>query len=151
MEEHKPEKLNINEEQEFRVQRLERDRLELEKLRRENAEARLAEEKIVRNREAQRKAALSKQLNQKRIQQLCPHRTGGEGMFALTNGGDDANFCFVRHTYSTGVTHVLCQRCGKEWKPGDENYDWAMTAPTKYSPRASSAVQFSFSRLPAKV
>ena len=140
------ERLNINEQKDRKELQYEKERLELEQLR---AEVRTLKQKeaveILRKKNQQRQAEITA-INEKTKQAGCNHKTGGEGLRALSTGGDDPNYCLAKNQYPWGVMHVLCQRCGKEWKPGDPDYDWAMTAPTKYSATPSVACQFTFSK-----
>jgi hypothetical protein len=57
--------------------------------------------------------------NQARIQAICQHRKGGKGL-AQMYMGNDANYAVVTHHLSYGPTIVLCQRCGKLWRPPEQ-------------------------------
>jgi hypothetical protein len=50
------------------------------------------------------------------IQAGCVHRKGGKGKDGIYNG-NDSNYAVVTHTLSHGPTLVICQRCGKDWRP----------------------------------
>lgn len=54
--------------------------------------------------------------HQEQIQAACQHRKGGKGTSQMY-AGNDPNYALVTHTLSHGPTIVICQRCGKLWRP----------------------------------
>ena len=123
------------------------ERLELEEKRYRVENMRLDSEKrkeAKANAERQRKQVIADmKLSETKIrqkQEACTHRKGGKNLEGLTYGNDQ-NYSIIRHTYPNNETWVLCQRCGKEWKPGEEVYLEAIRFPTDNEP--SGSVTFS--------
>lgn len=90
--------------------------LQLEDLR---ANALQRKEKVVgrKNRAAAIEMAIKRDReSQERIQAACYHKKGGKGVAQMFMGNDQ-NYAVVTHTLSHGPTIVICQRCGKVWRP----------------------------------
>lgn len=76
----------------------------------------------------------------------CNHRRGGtilrgekvnKDFFTV---GDSPRFALIKHTFPWGETWMRCMRCGKWWKPGDEDYDKMLKEPNEN--HASTSIQF---------
>jgi hypothetical protein len=107
------------------------------------------------------------------IQSKCNHRKGGNGIEGVVGGqGDDPQFALIKHRFANGDIWCRCQRCGKTYKPpleedyyfddkghhvapekgkfneaafkqSEEDYKWALNAPTRNV--MSSGFSYSFS------
>lgn len=68
-----------------------------------------------------RDIAIRNFLKQRELQQEnCNHRKGGTGAEAfLTGQGDSSYYSVIKHRLPCNQYFVLCQRCGKEWHPGN--------------------------------
>lgn len=68
-----------------------------------------------------RDIAIKNYLKQRELQQdNCNHRKGGTGAEAfLTGQGDSSYYSVIKHRLPCNQYFVLCQRCGKEWHPGN--------------------------------
>lgn len=82
---------------------------------------------------------------EKQRQAACNHHQGGIGLEGYTGKGHDSKYAVNKHTYPDGKTVVMCNRCLKEWRPGDPGYAEALTWQTDNTP--SSSVTFN---IPAK-
>ena len=89
---------------------------------------------------------------EKKKQDDCNHRKGGfceyihgKGYTGRVGLGSAANdYCVIKHTFPWGDQWVRCTRCGKWWKPGDENYKEALLFPT--SNQSSTSMTFELSK-----
>jgi len=71
-------------------------------------------------------------------QKVCSHLKGGIGVDGFHGKGNSSNYAVIKHTYPWGETRVSCQRCGKEWRPGDPDYQQALNFPTDNTSSSSS-------------
>lgn len=76
-----------------------------------------------------RDLSIKNYMKQREMQQdNCNHRKGGTGAEAfLTGQGGDANYAVIKHKLPCNQYFVLCQRCGKEWHPGQPLFGIAET------------------------
>jgi hypothetical protein len=122
--------------------RLEKEKLELEKLikdvqdiRRKNEEAKVSREAVQDSLDFERNTRIHNET-------YCTHMKGGDSQ-TMMNGGpaqgnDSSNYAMIQHTFTSGITFRMCQRCGKTWFPKDPDYKWAMTRPTRNSASTGS-------------
>lgn len=89
-----------------------RDQVNDRKVKRENKES-----------EARTKGTSLKSIESgnQQAQKRCSHKKGGNGLMALVKGGTDAQYSVIKHTFHNGDKWVICQRCGKSWKPPIES------------------------------
>jgi hypothetical protein len=124
---------------------LEKERLELDKLRRDSYKARMDEERSAMMHETVEESFRIEHEKTAQLQRACNHMKGGPGERLLNQGagyGDAAgNYAVITHTFNSGITFRMCQRCLKEWWPNDPEYKIAMSWPTKNSP-SSGALLF---------
>jgi len=104
-------------------------------------------------------AIADKNRTQKKSEEKCNHRKGGNGQAGYVGGqGDDSQYAVMKHTFCNGDINVRCMRCGKTWKPpiaadyGDDreayldayaDYKTACNFPTRNT--GSSSVLFGYS------
>ena len=69
-------------------------------------------------------------------QHACNHRKGGA--WGDWNNGDSNEASVFKHTFPWGDTWIICLRCGRKWKPGDFDYEWAMKLITRNVKSTSS-------------
>lgn len=115
-------------EAEIKALELEAKRLEVQekKANLQDLKERLDERELKRETKRQRSitnGATLKSLaaNDEATQARCSHRKGGNGVEALTKGGDDSQYAVIKHQFCNGDIWVRCLRCGKTWKPPIES------------------------------
>lgn len=118
--------------------KLQREMLELEKLTSDIERIRAEKAKSSMSHDTVEETLRYQRENDEVHQNGCTHMKGGasEDLLhgAISKGNDAGNYAFIDHTFTVGVRIRMCQRCGKTWFPGDPDYRWAMTRPTKNSP-----------------
>ena len=76
----------------------------------------------------------------------CNHRKGGTWANYVSNGGwgsEFSDYAVIKHQFPWGDTWVMCQRCPKKWKPGDEDYEEALKFPTRNVMSTSAQLRLS--------
>lgn len=105
---------------ELQALELEEKKLDLE-IKRETV-AKIKSQRAAKLEEARAKLIATRQFLAQREanQNACNHRKGGIGADAVMRGqGTDAMYAVIKHKLPDGRYFILCQRCGKEWHPGN--------------------------------
>lgn len=124
--------------------KLRKELLELEKLTSDIETIRTQRAKSTMSAESVQDALSHSIEERKNHEEGCTHMKGGasEDLLhgAISRGTDSTNYAFITHVLPWGIRFRMCQRCGRTWFPGDIDYKWAMSRPSKNSASGSCAI-----------